>query len=72
MRKATALRLKPDDVILYGYTRDMRLMRRASYGIVRHVTPKGGVLVGRLDDAEEKVTYEEWVPFFHIIEKVKR
>lgn len=70
MRKAAALRLKRDDRILYGDARNLRDIRRTYVGLVRHVTPKGGVLVIRMDEFETRMIAEEWLPYSHIIEKL--
>jgi hypothetical protein len=71
MRKAAALRLKRNDRILYGDARNLRDIRHTYVGLVRHVTPKGGVLVIRMDESETRMIAEEWLPYSHIIEKLR-
>lgn len=73
MTRRDACRLKAGDLIIYGDTHRQQDMLRTSFGLVQHVTPRGGVLVDRLrDDAETHTGVSEWTPYHHIIEKCKR
>jgi len=67
MNKRDAIKLRPGDIVLYGPSMwSEQCIGRTREGTVKHVTPKGGILVVDVNG------YEHWVPYHHVLEAMRR
>ena len=70
MRLADAKRLKPGDVILCGTAAKTADSVRTFAGVVRKVTPRGGIRIDVIGAKTRKpLGWAEWVPYHHVIRK---
>lgn len=73
MRLADARRLKPGDRVHCGTATKTANNVRTFDGIVRHVTPKGGIRIDARDcKTDEPLRWPVWVCYSHVIRKEGR
>lgn len=67
MNKRDALRLTPGTIIVFGNSQFTSKCTYFKEGIVKHVTPRGGILVDVIKHrGDRQPLYEKWVPYNHV------
>ncbi len=74
MNKASALKLKPGTILFFGDHSEMSMISDSRLGVVKHVTPKGGILVAEHSCCHPHVPLgaETWVPYHHVVQIERR
>lgn len=65
MKKADAIKLTTGDRIIFGNSGQTQWSTITQVATVKHVTPRGGILVAL------KPGGTQWVPYHHVIRRMK-